>query len=31
MNTKWLVNTEQDHHWNEHKVVGQYRIRSRLE
>jgi hypothetical protein len=23
MNTKWLVNTEQDHHWNEHKADGQ--------
>ena len=31
MNTKWLVNTEEDHDWNEHKVVGQYRTRSPLE
>ena len=26
-----MVNTEQDHHWNEHKVVGQYRTKSPLE
>jgi hypothetical protein len=25
-----LVNTEQDHDWNEHKVVGQYRTKSPL-
>jgi hypothetical protein len=31
LNTKWLVNTEQDHDWNEHKVVGQYRTRLPLE
>jgi hypothetical protein len=31
MNTKWLVNTEEDHDWNEHKVVCQYRTRSPLE
>jgi hypothetical protein len=26
-----LVKTEQDHHWKEHKVVGQDRTRSQLE
>ena len=31
MNTKWLVKTEQDHNWKEHKVVGQDRTRSQLE
>jgi hypothetical protein len=30
-NTKLLVKTEQDHHWKEHKVVGQDRTRSQLE